>query len=366
MGELKTALHDWHVAQGAKMVPFAGYSMPVQYADGIVKEHVHARRQAGLFDVSHMGQVIVRGEDAAAALERLLPVDVQSLAVGQQRYAFFTNAQGGIEDDLMLTRRENDFYVVVNAACKEADFARLQQGLPTCEVSWWAQRSLLALQGPAAVDVLSALNPDVAALTFMHGGAFELGGESCWVSRTGYTGEDGFEISVADEAAVRLAGRLLQDGRVKPVGLGARDSLRLEAGLCLYGSDIDATTTPVEAGLLWAIQKVRRPGGERAGGYPGAHVIAAQIDNGVERKRVGLAVDGRVPVRAHTELYLGEAKVGEVTSGGFGASVNAPVAMGYVRSDLAVLGTKLVARVRGKDVAMEVVALPFVPLGYKR
>ncbi|MDO5090450.1 MAG: glycine cleavage system aminomethyltransferase GcvT [Cardiobacteriaceae bacterium] len=366
MSELKTALFDWHVAQGAKMVPFAGYAMPVQYAGGIVKEHGHTREAAGLFDVSHMGQVIVRGENVAAALERLLPVDLQGLAVGQQRYAFFTNAQGGIDDDLMLTRREDDFYVVVNAACKEADFAALQQGLPDCEVAWWADRALLALQGPEAVAVLSALNPAVADLAFMRGGEFALLGEKCWVSRSGYTGEDGFEISVANSAAVKLADALLADARVKPIGLGARDSLRLEAGLCLYGNDIDVKTTPIEAGLLWAIQKVRRPGGERAGGYPGAGVIGAQIENGATRKRVGLAIDGRVPVRAHTELFLNDEQVGEVTSGGFGASVNAPIAMGYVRTDLAAVGTKLVAKVRGKDVAVEVVAMPFVKKDYKK
>ena len=217
-----------------------------------------------------------------------------------------------------------------------------------------------------AVAVLSALNPQVADLTFMRGGEFELLGEKCWVSRTGYTGEDGFEISVSNQAAAKLADALLADARVKPVGLGARDSLRLEAGLCLYGSDIDTQTTPVEAGLLWAIQKVRRPGGERAGGYPGADIIGAQIENGAPRKRVGFAIDGRAPVRAHTELFLQDEKVGEVTSGGFGTSVNAPVAMGYVRSDLAAAGTKLVAKVRGKDVAVEVVAMPFIKKDYKK
>lgn len=366
MSELKTALYDWHVAHGAKMVPFAGYAMPVQYGDGIVKEHGHTRTAAGLFDVSHMGQVIVRGDNVAAALERLLPMDFHSLAVGQQRYAFFTNAQGGIEDDLMVTRRADDFYVVVNAACKDADFARLQAGLPDCAVQWWADRALLALQGPAAAEVLSALNPAVKDLTFMRGGAFELLGASCWISRTGYTGEDGFEISIDNESVTALANRLLEDARVKPIGLGARDSLRLEAGLCLYGSDIDTTTTPVEAGLLWAIQKVRRPDGERAGGYPGAEVIAAQIAQGAARKRVGFAIDGRLPVRAHSELFLGADKVGEVTSGGFGASINAPVAMGYVRADLAAVGTKLTAKVRGKDVGVEVVAMPFIRKDYKK
>ena len=276
------------------------------------------------------------------------------------------NAQGGIDDDLMLTRRVEDFYVVVNAACKDADFAKLRAGLPDCEVSWWQARSLLALQGPEAVEVLAAIEPAVRDLTFMHGGEFTLLGIPCWVSRSGYTGEDGYEISVPDDRAAVLADLLCKDPRVKPVGLGARDSLRLEAGLCLYGNDIDATTTPIEASLIWAIQKVRRPGGERAGGYPGADVVGEQIENGAPRKRVGLAIDSRAPVRAHTELYLGAEKVGEVTSGGFGATLNAPIAMGYVQAAHAAVGTKLVTKVRGKDVAVEVVAMPFVKKDYKK
>jgi len=364
--EKHTALYGWHVARGAKIVPFAGYAMPVQYEDGIVKEHLWTREHAGLFDVSHMGQVLVHGADVAASLERLLPVDLQGLAVGQQRYALLMNAQGGIDDDLMLTRRAEDFYVVVNAACKDADFAKLRAGLPDCEVSWWQARSLLALQGPEAVEVLATIEPAVRDLTFMHGGEFTLLGIPCWVSRSGYTGEDGYEISVPDDRAAVLADLLCKDPRVKPVGLGARDSLRLEAGLCLYGNDIDATTTPIEASLIWAIQKVRRPGGERAGGYPGADVVGEQIENGAPRKRVGLAIDGRAPVRAHTELYLGAEKVGEVTSGGFGATLNAPIAMGYVQAAHAAVGTKLVAKVRGKDVAVEVVAMPFVKKDYKK
>lgn len=364
--EKHTALYGWHVARGAKIVPFAGYAMPVQYEDGIVKEHLWTREHAGLFDVSHMGQVLVHGADVAASLERLLPVDLQGLAVGQQRYALLMNAQGGIDDDLMLTRRAEDFYVVVNAACKDADFAKLRAGLPDCEVSWWQARSLLALQGPEAVEVLATIEPAVRDLTFMHGGEFTLLGIPCWVSRSGYTGEDGYEISVPDDRAAVLADLLCKDPRVKPVGLGARDSLRLEAGLCLYGNDIDATTTPIEASLIWAIQKVRRPGGERAGGYPGADVVGEQIENGAPRKRVGLAIDGRAPVRGHTELYLGAEKVGEVTSGGFGATLNAPIAMGYVQAAHAAVGTKLVAKVRGKDVAVEVVAMPFVKKDYKK
>ena len=364
--EKHTALYDWHVARGAKIVPFAGYAMPVQYEEGIVKEHLWTREHAGLFDVSHMGQVLVRGADVAARLERLLPVDLQGLAVNQQRYALLMNAQGGIDDDLMLTRRADDFYVVVNAACKDADFAKLQAGLPDCEVAWWPERALLALQGPEAVDVLAAIEPAVRELTFMHGGEYTLLGAKCWVSRSGYTGEDGYEISVPNDHAAKLADALCADARVKPIGLGARDSLRLEAGLCLYGNDIDAGTSPIEASLIWAIQKVRRPGGERAGGYPGADVVGQHIENGASRKRVGLTIDGRAPVRAHTELFVGDEKIGEVTSGGFGATINAPIAMGYVRTDLAAVGTKLVAKVRGKDVAVEVVAMPFVKKDYKK
>lgn len=364
--EKHTALYDWHLSHGAKMVPFAGYAMPVQYAEGIVKEHLHTRTQAGLFDVSHMGQLLITGADVATSLERLLPVDLQGLSVGQQRYALLMNEAGGIDDDLMLTRRNNDFYMVVNAACKEADFAKLQRGLPDCQVQWWADRALLALQGPAAVDVLAQIAPEVRDLTFMHGGEYTLLGETCWISRSGYTGEDGYEISVPSHKAAALADALCADARVKPVGLGARDSLRLEAGLCLYGNDIDTTTSPVEASLIWAIQKVRRPDGARAGGYPGADIVAAHIGQGVSRKRVGLSIEGRAPVRAHTELYINDEKVGEVTSGGFGASINAPIAMGYVHSTFATVGTKLVGKVRGKDIALEVVAMPFVRKDYKK
>lgn len=365
--QLKTVLYDWHVAQGAKMVPFAGYLMPVQYGEGIVKEHLWTRSQASLFDVSHMGQVLVRGADVAASLERLLPADLHVLAVGQQRYALLTNEQGTIDDDLMISRREDDFYVVVNAACKEADFAKLTAGLDDCEVQWWADRALLALQGPKAVEVLAALNPAVADLSFMRAAEFELLGASCWVSRSGYTGEDGFELSVPNDIALALADKLLAHEAVKPAGLGARDSLRLEAGLCLYGNDIGTTTTPIEAGLTWAIQKVRRPDGEREGGYPGAAVIAKQIAEGVTRKRVGLGIEGRMPVRAHTELLNADGEViGEVTSGGFGASINAPIAMGYVAPQYAELGTKLSASVRGRLLPVEVVSMPFIQKGYKK
>lgn len=364
--EKRTALYDWHVAHGAKIVPFAGYSMPVQYAEGIVKEHLWTREHAGLFDVSHMGQLFVSGADAAGSLERLLPVDLHGLEVNQQRYALLMNAQGGIDDDLMLTRRANDFYVVVNAACKDADFAKLQAGLLDCKVEWWPERALLALQGPEAVEVLAAIEPKVRDLTFMHGGAFTLLGAECWVSRSGYTGEDGYEISVPNDKVVAFADALCSDARVKPIGLGARDSLRLEAGLCLYGNDIDTTTSPIEASLIWAIQKVRRPGGDRAGGYPGADIVARHIEAGASRKRVGFSIEGRAPVRAHTDVYHNGEKVGTITSGGFGATVNAPVAMGYVRTDLAAVGTKLTAKVRDKDVPIEIVAMPFVKKDYKK
>lgn len=363
-----TALYDWHVAQGAKMVAFAGYEMPVQYAAGIVQEHQWTRTHAGLFDVSHMGQMLIRGGDVPSALERLLPVDVQELVVGQQRYALLTNQQGTIDDDLMLTRREDDFYVVVNAACKQADFVKLEAGLAGCQVQWWDERALLALQGPEAVSVLAALNPQVADLRFMHGAVFDLLGASCWVSRSGYTGEDGFELSVPNDIAVALADRLISDERVKPVGLGARDSLRLEAGLCLYGNDIDTTTTPVEAGLLWSIQKVRRPGGARAGGYPGAEVIAGQIEHGAARKRVGLRVAGRVPVRAGAKIEDLDGKtVGKVTSGGFAATLNAPIAMAYLDSDVANADPDdLFAMVRNNALKVSVTPLPFVAKDYKK
>lgn len=362
----KTALHDWHIKQGAKMVDFARYSMPVQYPEGIMKEHLHTRAQAGLFDVSHMGQILITGQQVAQSLERLLPADLLELEQGQQRYSVLTNAQGTIDDDLMLTKRAQDFYVVVNAACKESDFEKLVQGLPDCQVSWWQDRALLALQGPLAVEVLSKLAPEVAELAFMRGAEVTLLGEKCWVSRSGYTGEDGFEISLPNHIAEAFADRLLEDARVKPIGLGARDSLRLEAGLCLYGNDIDTTTTPIEAGLLWSIQKTRRPQGERAGGYVGAEVIGAQIESGALRKRVGLEVAGRLPVRAHTPIFVEDKQVGEVSSGGFAPSVDAPVAMGYVDSEFAAVGTALKAKVRDKWIDLTVVRLPFIKKSYQK
>jgi aminomethyltransferase len=365
---LTTPLHALHIELGAKMVPFGGYDMPVQYATGILAEHRHTRTAAGLFDVSHMGQVLLKGADAAAALESLVPVDIADLGAFKQRYALFTNPQGGILDDLMVTRRADDLFLVVNAACKHQDIAHLQQHIGTrCTVQPLPDQALLALQGPQAVTALARLNPGVQTLVFMTGGHFALDGIDCFVTRSGYTGEDGFEISVPGAQAEQLARALLAQPEVKPIGLGARDTLRLEAGLCLYGHDIDTTTTPVEGALTWAIQKVRRAGGARAGGYPGAEVIDAQLSQGASRKRVGLISTERMPVREGAQVVDASGNViGRVTSGSLGPSVNQPVALAYLASAQAALGTEVFAVVRDKRVAMTVTALPFVPNGYFR
>jgi len=371
-GPLRTPLYDLHVELGAKMVEFAGYEMPVSYPLGVMKEHQHTRAKAGLFDVSHMGQVVLRSRraDAAEALERLVPVDVVGLAENRQRYGFFTNNAGGIEDDLMIANRGDHLFLVVNAACKEADVARLRAGLePDVVVKSLDSRALLALQGPAAEDVLAGLNDAVREMRFMDVATLELAGAECWVSRSGYTGEDGFEISVPEAAAETLARALLAHPDVEAIGLGARDSLRLEAGLCLYGHDIDSESSPVEAGLTWAIQKVRRPGGARAGGYPGADHVAWQMAEGVAWKRVGLRPEGRAPMREGIEIFAqaaGGDPVGRVTSGGFGPTVGAPVAMGYVSAASASPGTVLYGEVRGKRLPVAVADLPFVPAGFKR
>ena len=364
----RTPLHALHVELGARMVPFAGYDMPVQYPAGILAEHTACRTAAALFDVSHMGQLRLEGEGAVAALETLVPMDIQGLGVGKQRYALFTNDEGGIQDDLMVTRRENDLLLVVNAACKDADTAHLQRHIGArCRVVPMPERALLALQGPKAVDALARLAPGVRALTFMTGGAFTLEGADCYLTRSGYTGEDGFEISVPAEAAERLARALLAQPEVQPAGLGARDTLRLEAGLCLYGHDIDTHTTPVEAGLTWSIQKVRRAGGERAGGYPGAAVIDAQLASGPAHKRVGLVGLDRVPVREGAPLVAADGRsVGRVTSGTVGPTVKQPIAMGWLEAALAAAGTDVFAEVRGKRVPMRVAAMPFAPHRYHR
>ena len=372
---LLTPLNDLHIALGARMVPFAGYSMPVQYPAGLMAEHHHTRTAAGLFDVSHMGQLRLVGPDAAAAFESLIPVDVIDLPVGKQRYGLLLNDEGGIIDDLMFFKRESDIFVIVNGACKVGDIAHIQAKIGArCQVIPMPERALLALQGPQAVTALSRLAPGVEKLVFMTGGNFtvQAGTQAIkvFLTRSGYTGEDGFEISVHASQAEALAKALLAQPEVKPIGLGARNSLRLEAGLPLYGNDIDTGTTPVEAALGWAMQKVRRTEGERAGGFPGATKILAQLAAGaagIERKRVGLIALERVPVREHTELQdLSGQRIGEVTSGLLGPTIDKPVAMGYVPPAFAALGTRVNAIVRGKAVPMEVVAMPFVPTRYYR
>ncbi|WP_174575460.1 glycine cleavage system aminomethyltransferase GcvT [Polaromonas sp. A23] len=371
---LKTPLYDLHMELGARMVPFAGYSMPVQYPAGLMAEHHHTRSAAGLFDVSHMGQLRLVGSDAATALETLIPVDVIDLPAGKQRYGLLLNEDGGIIDDLMFFNRDylngGDIFVIVNGACKVGDIAHIQQKIGSrCKVIPMPDMALLALQGPQAVNALSRLAPGVEKLVFMTGGRFTVAGCDCFLTRSGYTGEDGFEISVPAAQADTLARALLAQPEVKPVGLGARNSLRLEAGLCLYGNDIDTTTTPVEANLNWAIQKVRRTGGARAGGFPGADKVLAQLASPalLTRKRVGLVALERIPVRDHTPLQsMDGSPIGEVTSGLLGPSIDKPVAMGYVKPEFSAIGTRVNAIVRGKPVPMEVSAMPFVPNRYFR
>ncbi|RML49017.1 Aminomethyltransferase [Pseudomonas syringae pv. pisi] len=367
---LTTPLHALHRELGAKMVPFAGYDMPVQYPAGVMKEHLHTRALAGLFDVSHMGQIRLTGADAAKALEALVPVDIIDLPVGMQRYAMFTDENGGILDDLMVANLGNDqLMLVVNAACKDQDLAHLCKHLAGhCKIeTLFEERALLALQGPAAVTVLARLAPEVAKMTFMQFASVTLLGVKCYVSRSGYTGEDGYEISVPAEQAEALARRLLEEPEVAPIGLGARDSLRLEAGLCLYGHDMDTQTSPIEASLLWAISRVRRADGARAGGFPGAERIFAQQQNGVSKKRVGLLPQERTPVREGTEIVDEQGTViGTVCSGGFGPSLAGPLAMGYLPNDYTALNTPVWALVRGKRVRMLVAKMPFVAQRYFR
>ncbi len=365
---LHTPLHDLHLELGAKMVPFAGYAMPVSYRQGILAEHRHCRDSAVLFDVSHMGQLRLVGSGAAAALESLVPQDIVDLPLGKQRYALFTNDAGGLLDDLMVTRRDDHLFLIVNAACKQADIAHLQATIGSrCRVEPQPERALLALQGPKAVDVIARLAPALVGLTFMSGAAALVAGIACFATRSGYTGEDGFEISVAAGDAEALARALLAEPEVAPAGLGARDTLRLEAGLCLYGHDIDATTTPVEASLTWAIQKVRRAGGARAGGYPGAATIARQLAEGAARKRVGLVGLERTPVREGARLVDDAgAAIGRVTSGTIGPSVDAAIALAYVDTAHAATGTLVHAEVRGKRQPMRTATLPFAPHHYFR
>ncbi|MBP2701912.1 glycine cleavage system aminomethyltransferase GcvT [Photobacterium lucens] len=365
----QTPLYSLHVEMGAKMVPFAGYDMPVQYALGVKKEHIHCRDAAGLFDVSHMGQLRLKGDKAAAFLESLVPVDIIDLPVGKQRYALFTNPQGGIEDDLMVTNFGDHLFLVVNAACKEQDIAHLKANLTDgVELEVIEDRALLALQGPKAAAVLAELNPAVADMVFMDAAHIELMGVECYVSRSGYTGEDGYEISVPSDQAKAFARKLLAFNDVVWIGLGARDSLRLECGLCLYGHDLDPTTTPFEASLLWAITPVRRAGGEREGGFPGAEIILEQITNKqASRKRIGLVGQSKAPVREGTKLFdADDNEIGIVTSGTFGPTKGMPVAMGYIVTEANQLGEVVFAEVRGKKLPMTIEKMPFVPQRYYR
>jgi aminomethyltransferase len=364
----KTPLYDLHVELGARMVGFAGYHMPVQFPRGIIHEHQHTRAAAGLFDVSHMGQVRISGEDAASALESLAPMDIGDLASGHMRYGVFTDDHGGILDDFIIANTGEHLSLVINAACKTDDVRRMRTAIGhRCQIQELTDRALLALQGPAACAVLGAVAPALGRMAFMSAGDVELAGIPCSISRSGYTGEDGFEISVPAADAMRLAKMLLANEAVAPVGLGARDSLRLEAGLCLYGQDLNTQTTPVEAGLTWTIAKVRRPGGKRAGGFPGEKGIFRQLADGPGRRLVGLRPQGRAPVRAATQLVDSDGtSIGNVTSGGFGPTVGAPVAMGYVGSGHHAPGTIVQALVRGKQLPAEVVRLPFVERSYYR
>ena len=392
---LKTPLHDLHVELGARMVPFAGYQLPVQYPAGLMAEHKHTREAAGLFDVSHMGQIKLVGADAAAALESVMPVDVMSLGVDKQRYGLLLTDDGTLIDDLMFVnwgdpgqttgesrpraageREGPQLFLIVNGACKAADIAHLQARIgDRCQVLPMPERGLLALQGPKAVDVLQRLVPGVEKLVFMTGGAFAWNGTDLYITRSGYTGEDGFEISIHGSQTEAFARELLAQPEVKPIGLGARNSLRLEAGLCLYGNDIDTTTTPAEAGLNWAIQKVRRTGGERAGGFPGADQVLPFMQDAagnpaaqkLTRKRVALMAKERVPVREPAPLENMDGQtIGQITSGLISPTLNRPIAMGYVQPDYATVGTEVFAMVRGKPVPMEVAATPFVPTRYHR
>jgi len=369
----RTPLYDLHRALGARMVGFAGYEMPVQYPMGVLKEHLHTRAAAGLFDVSHMGQIVLRAkrgdvDEAARALERLVPMDVMGLAVGRQRYAFFTNEAGGILDDLMIARFPDSLLLICNAARKAADEAYLRDALSDCCDIDVLDSALIALQGPSAESALAPLASNVSSMRFMDARETSIMGAKCIATRSGYTGEDGFEISIPSSSAREIVETLLAQPNVAPIGLGARDSLRLEAGLCLYGADLDEATTPVEGGLSWAIQKVRRRGGSRAGGFPGADVILNQLDAGAARRRIGLRPEGRAPVRGGALLFAaddGGEPIGRVTSGGFGPTVDAPIAMGYLPACLSTIGARVFADLRGKREPATIVALPFVKPRYK-
>jgi aminomethyltransferase len=371
----RTSLYDYHLANGAKMVPFAGYEMPVQYSLGVMKEHLHTRIAVGMFDVSHMGQILLYPKsgvisDAALAIETLVPVNILSLEKGRQRYAMFTNDEGGILDDLMIANRGDHLYIVVNAACKDNDLKHLKSKLGNeFKIDMVDNRSLIAFQGPLAEEVLSKLNPIVKELKFMDSVAANLLDTECWISRSGYTGEDGYEISIPDSAVKEIVQLLSQDINVEPIGLGARDSLRLEAGLCLYGHDIDTNTSPIEGNLNWAIQKARRTGGERAGGFPGANRILRELEVGPSKKRVGIFPDGRAPMREGTILYGSDNRndpIGKVTSGAFGPSIQKSMSMGYVLKEYTGLETIIYGDVRGKLLAARVTSIPFKKSNYKK
>lgn len=370
MTELKkTPLHSLHVELGAKVVPFAGYEMPVQYPLGVKAEHIHTREKAGLFDVSHMGQLRLSGPNAAKALESLVPVDIIDLPTGKQRYALFTNEAGGVMDDLMVTNEGDSLYVVVNAACKEQDIAHLEANLGEgVTLERLDDRALVALQGPEAKTVMARFAPETEKMVFMDSTPMMIEGVEVYISRSGYTGEDGFEISIPEAEAESFCRMLLEQPEVEFIGLGARDSLRLESGLCLYGHDLDTETTPIESSLIWAISKIRRNGGDRAGGFPGADKILSQIENkDFTRKRVGLIGSSRAPVREGTDLVNAEGeKIGTVTSGTFGPTVGAPVAMAYVATEYAALETEVFALVRGKQLPMTVSRMPFIEQRYYR
>jgi aminomethyltransferase len=364
----KTQFYDHHVAAGGKMVPFAGYLMPVQYRAGIMQEHLHTRNNAGLFDVSHMGQILVKGAGVAVALEKLMPVDLDALAINQQTYATFTSPDGGILDDLIVTRwAEDAYFLVVNAACKDQDIEHLKSYLSDFTITHLDQYSLIALQGVKAKDIMLELAPETYDLIFMHGCPVQIDGIECYVTRSGYTGEDGYEISVANDHAQAVADKLLAYDYCQWIGLGARDSLRLEAGLCLYGHDMDQNTSPIEAGISWSISHSRRVGGPKEGGFLGADKILMHLTDGAPKKRVGFLVEGRAPVREGAEIADNDGNiVGVITSGGFGPTLQAPVAMGYVSTALATVGTQLNAIVRGKHRPMTVTKMPLVPQRYHR
>lgn len=362
---LRSPLHDLHIELGAKMGPFAGFEMPLWYPAKIVAEHKHTRSQASLFDISHMGQASIVGEDSATELERLIPTDLKALTYHKMHYCCFTAENGGILDDLVITNLGQDYFVVINAARKEHDLNHLRQNLTRSAVLEHTENALIGLQGPKAAEVLRRLTPEICDLNFMTMGDFAIKDVPCIVSRSGYTGEDGFEISMPAETAMKLAKELLNEPEVMPAGLGARDSLRLEAGLRLYGQDMDTETTPVEAGIQWTISKSRRTGGSRAGGFPGADIILSQLDNGASRRFVGMLPKGRAPVRTGTEICLEDGEnIGRVTSGLFAPSVEAPIAMGYINRDYAAPGTEVNLLLRGKLLSAQIVRLPFVERRY--